>query len=82
MINQKKMIIPLLYGGINPDDVPFYVRNVTYIEVPKDGHYLEKIIKGIKGRHLMPYKLYTIFINWSQLYELVKGFQKNSRVYM
>ena len=52
MINQKKMIIPLLYGGINPDNVPFYVRNVTYIEVPKDEHYLKKIIKGIKGGYL------------------------------
>ena len=52
MREQKKMIIPVLHGGIDPDKVPFYVSNVTYIQYPEDRNYLTKIINGMEGDYL------------------------------
>ena len=51
MREQKKMIIPVLYGGIDPDKVPFYVSNGTYIQYLEDPNYLTKI-NGIEGDFL------------------------------
>ena len=61
MREQKKMIIPVLYGGIDPDKVPFYVSNVTYIQYPEDPNYLTKVINGIEGKLFV--KICSVFMN-------------------
>ena len=47
--DETRSIIYVLYGGVNPEKIQHYLKNITYLTYPGDEHFHKKLKKQICG---------------------------------
>ena len=50
--DETRSIIYVLYGGVNPEKIQHYLKNITYLTYPGDEHFHKKLKKQIFGNFL------------------------------